>query len=275
METFTDRDSWESHWTEYADSAEENPAQAYRRKMIFKHLTPSDGVLGFLAYGEGQEMKVLDVGSGQGDLLRDVHARFPAAETLGVELSRSGIESAVQKLPKGRFVQRNLLDSAPVDADVRGWATHAVCSEVLEHVEQPEVLLRNASEFMAPGCRLVVTVPGGPMSYFDRHIGHRRHFTARTLRGVLEAAGLEVDRIYRTGFPFFNLYRLTVIVRGKSLVADVSNQTDSAMSRLASFVMSVFRFLFRFNLNDAPGGWQLVAVARKSNPSLPKGESAL
>ena len=27
-----------------------------------------------------------------------------------------------------------------------------------------------------PGCRVVITVPGGPRSAFDKHIGHRRHF---------------------------------------------------------------------------------------------------
>jgi 2-polyprenyl-3-methyl-5-hydroxy-6-metoxy-1,4-benzoquinol methylase len=36
-----------------------------------------------------------------------------------------------------------------------------VCSEVLEHVDRPRELLANAAAYLAPGCRLVVTVPGG------------------------------------------------------------------------------------------------------------------
>ena len=72
---------------------------------------------------------------------------------------------------------RDLLRDPAPDAEWAGWATHAVCSEVLEHVDEPVVLLRNARSWLAPGCRLVVTVPGGPMSAFDRHIGHRRHFS--------------------------------------------------------------------------------------------------
>ena len=57
----------------------------------------------------------------------------------------------------------------------------------------------------------VVTVPGGPMSAFDRHIGHRRHFSPDDLRAVLLAAGFQVERTTGVGFPFFNLYRLVAI----------------------------------------------------------------
>jgi len=35
-------------------------------------------------------------------------------------------------------------------------------------------------------------VPGGPMSAFDRHVGHRRHFSAAALRQLLVNSGFEV-----------------------------------------------------------------------------------
>src|SRR3546814_18015665 len=81
---------------------------------------------------------------------------------------------------------------------------------------------------MAPGCRLVVTVPGGPMSAFDRHIGHRRHFTPPALAALLTDAGLAVERTDGAGFPFFNLYRLGVIARGHRLVADLTGGQGDA-----------------------------------------------
>ncbi len=143
----------------------------------------------------------------------------------------------------------------------------AVCSEVLEHVDQPEVLLRNAADYLAPGCRLVVTVPGGPRSAFDRHIGHRRHFTARRLRRLLEESGFEDVTVRRAGFPFFDLYRLLVIARGKRLIADVE-QSKADWGGHVGNSSSVLQSTFRYNLDSSPFGWQLLAVARRSADPL-------
>ena len=85
---------------------------------------------------------------------------------------------------------------------------------MLEHVESRGALIRNAAPYMAPGCSLVVTVPGGPMSAFDRHIGHRRHFSPSDLRDLLRGAGFEIEMGGGRAFPFFNIYRLVVILRG-------------------------------------------------------------
>ena len=94
-------------------------------------------------------------------------------------------------------------------------ATHAVCSEVLEHVDDPVALMRNAIALLAPGCEVVVTVPGGPRSAFDRYVGHLRHFTA-TLSNQVSRTPASTWTGCCTGFPFFNLYKLAVIARGRS-----------------------------------------------------------
>jgi SAM-dependent methyltransferase len=245
------RDDWDRHWLDYSDAAEHNPAQAYRRRIVFD----------LLSLGR-QPAQVLDVGSGQGDLALELLRRHPRAELLGLEVSEAGIEIARRKAPQANFVQRELTQPSEVESDQRAWATHAVCSEVLEHVDRPIELMRNAAAYMAPGCRLVVTVPGGPMSAFDRHIGHRRHFSPPALRNLLREAGFEVDMSGGAGFPFFNLYRLVVILRGRRLVDDVTAEGGSE-SRPARAVMTVFRALFRLNLPIMRGGWQTVALARR------------
>jgi hypothetical protein len=130
---------------------------------------------------------------------------------------------------------------------------------VLEHVDDPVRLLRNAGAYMANGCRLVVTVPGGPRSAYDLHIGHRRHFSKADIRDVLTDAGYTVETATGAGFPFFNLYRLMVIARGARLVADATGKPGA----LLTITSSVFDILFRLNLASSPLGWQTVAVARK------------
>jgi SAM-dependent methyltransferase len=246
-------DDWDRHWSEFADLAAESPAKAFRHRLVVEALAE-----------HGRPERVLDLGSGSGDLAVRLRAAFPEAQTLGLELSRVGVERSRERVPGATFLERNLLEDHEVAEEHRAWATHAVCSEVLEHVERPEVLLAHARSYLAPGCRLVVTVPAGPMSAFDRHIGHRRHFTTSGLRQILEDAGFAVDWVHGAGFPFFNLYRLVVVGRGERLASDVSTRPGGP-PLAARLAMRVFGLLFRVSTTRGRRGWQLVASAALRN----------
>jgi SAM-dependent methyltransferase len=241
-------DDWNRHWHSYAEAAARNPAQAYRRRLILSLLA-----------ADGHLRRVLDIGAGTGDLAESIRRSVPGAEILGLDVSADGLELARQKVPDAAFLERDLRQAAETPPEYRAWATHAVCSEVLEHVDEPQRLIENARPYLAPGCLLVVTVPGGPMSAFDRHIGHRRHFRPAELSGVLEGAGFEVVRATGAGFPFFNLYRLLVILRGRRLIAEAS---AGGASGSANAVMRAFGGLFRLNVSRSRWGWQTVASAR-------------
>lgn len=246
-------DNWETHWQRYADSASLNPAQAYRRVISLDLLGLSDG------------SKLLDIGSGQGDFARMVFERHPVGIAYrGLELSASAVAMSREKAPQGEFLACDLLENPPELDGWAGWATHALCSEVLEHVDDPVSLLRTASTCLSSGGRLVVTVPGGPMSAFDRHIGHRTHYTVESLRQVMDASGFEPLEVIGAGWPFFNLYRLTVIARGERLITDVESAGPGReVSGAAKLAMGVFGFFFRMNVLRSPWGWQMIAVGKK------------
>jgi SAM-dependent methyltransferase len=252
------QDDWDQHWHDQARVAQQNPAQRYRRQVVCKLLrSHSCGT-----YSSDGSARILDIGSGQGDLARDLRQMFPQSEIAGLELSATGVQVSSRKVPGARFLQRNLIESGDPGPLAR-WAQFAVCAEVLEHLDDPALLLKNASEYLAPGCLLIVTVPGGPQSEFDHHIGHRQHFTPAKLRGLLASCGFNVELATTAGFPFFNLYRMVVISRGKRLIADVQSKQHSA---LATAVMALFRPLFALNVLGSRWGWQTVAVVRWPGP---------
>ena len=136
------------------------------------------------------------------------------------------------------------------------------CVEVLEHVDDRVKFLRSALTHLLPGGRCVITVPSGPRTAFDISIGHRRHFNKHDLRSILDAVGLVNVRVRRVGFPFFDMYRLVVLLRGRKLVSAV---VDSSLdqSKVARFVMFGFSLLLRVNPNFIPFGLQLIATADK------------
>jgi SAM-dependent methyltransferase len=243
------RDDWDTHWDRYAVAAEYNPAQAYRRRLA----------LGLLERGGAPE-RLLDIGSGQGDLLVSAAQRWPRAMLMGIEASRRGNAIAAEKLPSGTFELVDLSLEVTPSPQLAGWATHAVCSEVLEHVDDPVSFLRNARVYLASGAKVVVTVPGGPMSAFDKEIGHRRHYTADLLRQTLTEAGLLGAETFGAGFPFFNLYRQLVIARGERLAGDLdrSGGRPAATARIA---MAGFRPLLAVSLPRSRWGTQIVGVA--------------
>ena len=248
-----DPNDWDHHWDAYGDAAEGNPANDYRHALILKLLgRPSAG------------STVLDIGSGQGQFALRLSTSYPDLAVWGVEYSAEGVarsrETAVRHGVAAEFRQVDLLRPTTLAGD-QPLADYAVCSEVLEHVEDPVALLRHARVLLAPGCRLVVTVPGGPRSAFDRHIGHYQHFTAGTLNQVLTDAGYEVRRVLRAGFPFFNLYKLAVIARGKKLIADVEHRAPGQTTKIESIAKAIVGFGMKHSLDDAPFGWQMAAVA--------------
>lgn len=248
------QDDWDAHWDRYAESAAQNPAQQMRHEMIARLLREDAG--------KGA-MRVFDLGSGQGDLIEKLTPLLPQARFVGAELSANGVAISERKVPGAIFRTADILERPSALEEFSAWATHAVCSEVLEHLDEPVAFLKAADRYLAEGARLIVTVPGGPMSAFDRDIGHRRHFDRGTIQSALEEAGYVVERTYLAGFPFFNLYRLVVLARGERLARDVEAKASEKFSGAAGFAMKLFRSLFHANLFDSPFGWQVIATARK------------
>lgn len=254
-------DDWDRHWNAFGDAVAGNPATAYRGRLILKLLGP-------VAVGES----VLEIGCGQGQLSLRLASLYPGATITGIDASVEGIRHATEAASaqglSAHFARCDLMSPNEPPTELRERATVAICSEVLEHVDDPVVLLQNAARYLAPGCRLLVTVPSGPRSAFDRHIGHRRHFTVSRLRRVLETAGFEQVTVQRAGFPFFDLYRLIVLLRGRRLIIDVERKDERSLDAGASgTALRIFDRAFRYNLDSFPLGWQLLALAHYAGGS--------
>jgi 2-polyprenyl-3-methyl-5-hydroxy-6-metoxy-1,4-benzoquinol methylase len=246
-------DNWESHWENFSDSASDNPAQIYRHHLIQCEL-------------EKVKYKTLiDFGSGQGDLLSSIDEKVEHKRLIGFELSQSGIQAASKKVKSAEFHKVNLYEPEKLlNKELLNVAEVGVCSEVLEHLDHPEVFLKNIKKFLKKDAVLIVTVPGGIRTAFDKFIGHKKHYNAEELRKLFVSSEFKVRQINCWGFPFFNFYKMIVYLRGNSLVKDASEK-DNSQSSLAKFVMKVFRILFAFNLGNSPWGWQLIAVVEPIN----------
>lgn len=255
------RDVWDAHWSELNAITELNPAQHYRHRLLLK-------VIDYCLQQKPDVFRVFDFGSGQGDLVQMLSKAAPMPEYYGLELSQVGVDISSKKNPKAHFFKCNLLDLDSQLPDLFGKAQLGICAEVLEHIDEPVLALSAIRRYLAPGAQIIITVPGGPMNEFEKSIGHRMHYSKAELAALLEQSGLRPVKFVRAGFPFFNLYKLMALARGKKLLQDTNsgiNEEAGGSKRLMMLVLKVFEYLFRLNLDDTPFGWQMMVIAE--NPA--------
>jgi SAM-dependent methyltransferase len=130
--------------------------------------------------------KLLDVGCGTGDNLKlfansrlDLH---------GVEYSPVSAGHARRLLSDRAAIATGSAMDLPYDDDA---FDAAICIEVLEHVPDDEMAMREIARVLKPKGILAVSVPY--RRYFSRYLktmGHFRHYTRSSLDASLREAGL-------------------------------------------------------------------------------------
>lgn len=73
-----------------------------------------------------------------------------------------------------------------------------LCSNVIEHIEDDQVLITNADQVLKPGGRMIFIVPRGKKLYstLDEAIGHCRRYDSETLRKLFEDLGYEIQELF-------------------------------------------------------------------------------
>jgi len=130
--------------------------------------------------------RLLDVGCGNGALLRTFNGFFPAWLLAGTELNDK-YRSDVENIDQVEKLYTCNPDQVP---DVFNLITMV---HLLEHILAPQDFLAKVGEKLADDGLLVVEVPNHHQNPFDLLIvDHATHFTLTTLTALLERAGYEV-----------------------------------------------------------------------------------
>jgi methionine biosynthesis protein MetW len=153
--------------------------------------------------------RVLDLGCGSGALGREVQARLGASVT--------GVSASPEEVARGRAVLNTILQQDLDTWDGQG-VDHPfdviICSHVLEHLREPERLLRVLSRKSAKETTLLVALPNilhwrqrtqflrGAFRYSEGGIMDRTHlrfFDWESARKLLQRSGWKLSRAWATG----------------------------------------------------------------------------
>jgi glycosyltransferase involved in cell wall biosynthesis len=156
------------------------------------------------------EKRVLEIGAGIGNLTRTLAPRrklYVATDIDSEHLAR--LETRFQHRPNLRVSFCDLgrtEDFGPF----AGQMDTVICLNVLEHIEDDLLGLRNIHSVLREGGRAIILVPNDPKVFgtLDTVLGHYRRYTPEELRKKMEATGfrvpeiLEFNRIARPGWWF-------------------------------------------------------------------------
>lgn len=165
---------------------------------ILKRLPPASGAA-----------RLLDVGGGEGYLASALHDRGYQVTILaapGTVDSRIPAQAAI--------IESDLdLDFPKIDGGFR----YIVCGDVIEHVRDPQRLLRWLRGLLEPGGEIVASLPNSGHWYFrlnvlmgrfpahDRGLFDRTHlhfYTWKGWRELFAGAGFELQSVEPTSLPF-------------------------------------------------------------------------
>jgi 2-polyprenyl-3-methyl-5-hydroxy-6-metoxy-1,4-benzoquinol methylase len=133
---------------------------------------------------------IVDVGCGTGHLLRFVVERMSGTpeRVVGIDHSEAGLRRARELLPSATWRVEDIYDLS-VDGERFDLV---LCTEVLEHLHEPERAVRVLRSLCASDGRVVITVPDGARDSWE---GHVNFWEEDQLRAFLASHGL--DRIER------------------------------------------------------------------------------
>ena len=152
----------------------------------------------------GVRGRVLDVGCGAGQVAKAVKVARPELAVVGCDMSQSAVAAASVR-PEGvdfRLATAERLPFREAEFDFV-WIF-----DVLEHVEEPERVLREVARVLRPGggFHIVLPLEGQPGTLYHlvgcgsrwtakvRHGGHIQIFSAQRFESMAEASGLRVTR---------------------------------------------------------------------------------
>jgi len=142
--------------------------------------------------------RVLDVGCGDGYVIRELQQRFGFARAVGLDVNLTQSLRASLSSPAVQLVSE-------LDVDPANRFDLVLLLDVLEHVEAPEEFLGGVlRDRLEPGGAVVLTVPAFPalFSHHDRELRHLRRYRRTQLLRTAEGAGA---RVVASGYFFASL----------------------------------------------------------------------
>ncbi len=184
-------------------------------------------------------------------------------DVIGFDLMEDAVEHGRARGLNNTYVH-NLSQPWPVESSS---AKAVLLLDVMEHMEDPVLLLKNAAETLSDDGGIIITVPAYPMLYsdWDRKLGHFRRYTKSEFRKHVELAGLKVKWL-----TYWNSFTLpaAIAVRGRDKILNRTDDAPPSFTRVSRFTNACLKSCAHIerkfiHFTGVPFGLSLVGVLVK------------
>jgi len=212
--------------------------------------------------------RFLEVGCGTGFVLSGVAKAFPAASLAGSEIFVEGLPFAAGRVSGAELLQ---LDARRLpyyrEFDVIG------AFDVLEHIEDDKLVLREIHDALRAGGGVVLTVPQHPWLWSDEDVvaHHVRRYRPGELRDKLRATGFLVE--LDTSFVSLLLPLMWASRHARRFGSRPSSKPvrglvlPKPLNVLLEWVMNLERHAIRLGVRFPFGGSRLIVARRGTTTS--------
>ena len=222
----------------------------------------------FKRYLGNEKKTVLEVGCGNGTVMRALF-ELDNLELTGADIYLSGVKFAKKQVPKVNFIQ---LDACNIPFENKFDAIG--CFDVLEHIDNDELVMRQLNKGLKNNGILFITVPQYPWlwSEIDEIDRHKRRYTRSELKEKISNAGFQIVHINCFAFSVFPLTMASRFLRKRKkdeLKQPVNNvdfpeiNISATLNFILRFCMRLDEFLYDLRI-PLPFGTSLVLVAIKN-----------
>lgn len=201
------------------DPNQKDPSNYDPRYYVEDDVLAADGLVGFLArkrkdaivrlvngaLEKNPSSRLLDVGCGYGEILRNTKAAF----RFGLDTNQQALDRAkdLSGVNGPTFVLGEV-DEIPFSS---GYFDAVICSEVLEHVEDPSALITELTRVVKPGGYICISVPNEWVTTIGRALtgkkpwkspAHKWAFTPRKITKLFPMERLHIEFVPFRWLPF-------------------------------------------------------------------------
>ncbi|MCR4307655.1 MAG: class I SAM-dependent methyltransferase [Candidatus Berkelbacteria bacterium] len=109
---------------------------------------------------------LLDVGCGDGEMLRFLHAHSPTWKMHGIDITPNTLNSARSDNPGFQFKDGSIYE-IPYEANT---FNVIFCGETIEHLEHPQIAIAELFRVAKPGGYVIISLPNEHANYSPEHI---------------------------------------------------------------------------------------------------------
>lgn len=210
----------------------------------------------------------LDIGCGNGSLLKSLEHAFPGSHATGVDGYLEALINARRRTKTATLVLQDLAKQTWQEFS----RTYNVVTllDVLEHLDQPEDVLRHVRALLKPNGIVIVSVPAHQWLWSERDVflGHRKRYNRRTLRALLEQSGF---RVHHTSH-LFSYLTLPALLHRKilpKLLSTSGKNIEERELRKIPFINGIMTWLGAFEafvslMIGLPMGTSVYVVAERT-----------